>query len=97
MSSSYSLFTDPKIKQVWDGLPPEEQQKYKKQGEHMYNRDYEAMGNPEDKLNEAAAYISEGLKSGLRPSMLDASELEVMRTILGEKWFVKFNFDSEKD
>jgi hypothetical protein len=46
---------------------------------------------------EAAAYIVEGMKSGLRPSQLDESEREVMRSIYGAKWYEKYYFTSETD
>ena len=73
--TNYSLFEDQKLKKMFNALPKEEQEKYKRQGEHMYSKNYETAGNdPEAKVMETVAYISEGLKSGLLPSQLDASE-----------------------
>jgi len=92
----YNLFEDEKIKSVFNSLPKEEQENYKKQGEYMYQKDYENAGNPEDKILESVAYISEGLKSGLLPSQLDESELELMRSTFGHTWYEKFGYSSEK-
>jgi hypothetical protein len=92
----YNLFGDEKIKSVFNSLPKEEQENYKRQGEYMYAKDYENAGNPEEKILESVAYISEGLKSGLRPSQLDASELELMRSTFGNMWYEKFGYASEK-
>lgn len=94
----YNLFTDKSLKALYDELPDEEKATYKKQGEYMYNKDYANMNNDlQSRLIESAAYIVEGMKSGLRPSQLDESEREVMRTIYGPKWYEKYFFNSETD
>jgi hypothetical protein len=92
-----TLFEDNKLKEMFNSLSDKEKAEYKRSGEHMYNKNYEALGSEDAKLVDAAAYISEGLKSGLRPSQLDESELAVMRSIYGEKWFTRFNYESESD
>lgn len=94
---SYSLFNDQKMKSAFASLSPEQQDTYKRQGEHMYSKDYENIGSEEDKMIEAAAFISEGLKSGLRPSQLEANETEIMRSVFGSNWFKRYNYESEQD
>jgi hypothetical protein len=95
---SYSLFTDPNLKALYDQLPEEEKNEYKRSGEYMYSKDYENTNNDlESRLLEAAAYINEGMKSGLRPSQLDEDEVKVMREIFGSEWYKKYYFDSEQD
>lgn len=96
--AEYDLFKDPKFKKMFNDLPKEEQEQYKRQGKHIYEKDYVNIGNNdnlEDKLIESVAYISEGLKSGLQPRQLDKNELEVMRNIYGKLWYEKFGFESE--
>lgn len=93
----YNLFDDPKLKASFNGLSKEQQEEYKRQGEHMYSKDFENLGSEEDKIMDAAAYISEGLKSGLRPGQLDSSEIEIMRSVFGSQWFERFNYASEQD
>lgn len=96
--STYNMFLDENLKSAFKNLPEEDQERYKKQGECMYSVDYENRGsNPEEKFIENAAYISEGLKSGLLPSQLDEDELNTMRSVFGNKWFEKFGYTSEKD
>ena len=95
---SYSLFTDKSLQALYNELPNEEKVTYKEQGEYMYDKDYEATNNDlQSRMIEAAAYIVEGMKSGLRPSQLDESEREVMRSIYGAKWYEKYYFTAETD
>lgn len=95
---SYNLFTDKSIQALYNELPDEEKVTYKKQGEYMYNKDYEGANNDlQSRMIEAAAYIVEGMKSGLRPSQLEESEREVMRSIYGPKWYEKYYFTAETD
>lgn len=95
--SSYNLFTDEKLKSMFDGLPQSEKDSYKKSGQYMYSYDYVNKGNPEDTILEAVAYINEGLKSGLRPSQLDSSEIQHLRSVYGEKWYERYGYTSEQD
>ena len=92
---SYSLFSDEKLKEMFEKLSPEEQANYKKKGEHMYAKDYVSAGSEADKFMESAAYIKEGLKSGLLPSQLSVSEKEIMVAIYGRLWYEKFGYTSD--
>ena len=91
----YDLFKDPKFKKIFNDLPKEEQEQYKRQGKHMYEKDYVNAGSQQDKVMENVAYISEGLKSGLLPSQLDNNELELMRSVYGATWYEKYGYHSE--
>lgn len=95
--SEYSLFSDPKMKEMFNSLPKDEQKSYKQSGEYMYSYDYENSGNPDKKIFESVAYIVEGLKSGLRPSQLDHSETTLIRSVYGDKWYEKYGYTSDKD
>jgi endo-alpha-1,4-polygalactosaminidase (GH114 family) len=99
--STYDLFKDNALKTAFNSLPKEEQDKYKRQGENMYSIDYDSLGvqgtDSRQKIIEDAAYIGEGLKSGLRPSQLDKDEIEVMQKIFGKRWFEKYGYKSEED
>jgi hypothetical protein len=95
---SYSLFTDKSLQTLYNELPDEEKVTYKKQGAYMYDKDYETTNNDlQSRMIEAAAYIVEGMKSGLRPSQLEENEREVMRSIYGAKWYENYYFTSETD
>ena len=95
---AYNLFTDAHLKALHDELPEKERKEYKQQGEYMYDKDYEHIDiDLHSRLVESAAYINEGMKSGLRPSQLDDSEREVMRSIFGKCWYEKYFFTCETD
>ena len=95
----YSLFDDPNMKKAFQNLSKKDQEQYIQQGQHMYSKNYTDTNelNEDEKMIDAAAYISEGLKSGLKPSELQENEVEVMRSVFGEKWFLRFNYESEKE
>ena len=99
--STYDLFKDEGLKSMFNSLPKEEQEKYKRQGEKMYSIDYDTIGvsgeDSRQKIIEDAAYIGEGLKSGLLPHQLDKEEVEVMRKVFGKRWFEKYGYKSETD
>lgn len=95
----YNMFEDQQLAAPFKNLPKDEQDDYKRQGEHIYSKDYETIDIKanDDKLMESAAYISEGLKSGLLPSCLDDNEREVMRNVFGKTWYVRFGYSSEDE
>ena len=95
--SNYSLFSDPKLKEAFNSLPKEDQEKYQKSGQYMYSYDYVNQGNPDDKIYESVAHIAEGLKSGLRPSQLDDSERTLIKSVYGDQWFTRYGYTSEQD
>ena len=86
---------------MFNSLPKEEQESYKRQGEKLYSMDYDSAGiagvDTKQKLIEDAAYIAEGLKSGLLPRQLDKEEVETMRKAFGKKWYEKYGYTSEND
>ena len=92
-----NLFEEKQFKTMFAALSDKEKEEYKRAGEHMYNKNYDSLGTEDTKIIDAAAYISEGLKSGLRPSQLDASEIGVMRSIYGDEWYTRFNYTAETD
>ncbi len=92
-----NIFEDENFKKAFNSLTEQQKALYKKQGEYMYSKNYEELGNEEGKMVEAAAYIAEGLKSGLTPSYLTESEKEVMRSLQGAEWFKIYNYTSESD
>ena len=94
---SYSLFNDEKFKTMFEKLSPEEHENYKKKGEYMYTKDYAGAGSEADRFMENAAYIKEGLKSGLLPSQLSTSEKEIMVAIYGRLWYEKFGYSSDNN
>lgn len=99
--STYDLFSDEALKAAFKSLSKDDQEKYKREGEKVYSVDYETLGvagvDTRQKAIEDAAYIGEGLKSGLLPSQLDKDEIETMRQVFGKKWFERYGYKSESD
>jgi hypothetical protein len=87
------LFNNPVFKEKFDSLPKEEQEKYKKAGEYMYNKDVSKI-DYNSKMTEAVEYIKIALRSGMMPCHLTTDELAVMRTT-GAEWYKEFDFPSE--
>ena len=99
--STYDLFKDESMKAAFNSLPKEDQEKYKQQGEKMYSVDYDSLGvagvDTKQKMIDDAAYIVEGLKSGLLPSQLDDEERTTMRAVFGKRWYEQYGFASERE
>jgi hypothetical protein len=45
-----------------------------------------------DMFKESAAYIESGIKSGLLVSDLEDNEIEVLKAVYGEKWYLRFGY-----
>ena len=90
--SNVDLFNNPMVQSAKKALTPEQQEEYKRMGEHMYNTiDFE---NPEtDPLAEFAAYVHEGLKSGLHPKDLEEDEVKAMVEFKGDEWYKEYGYD----
>jgi hypothetical protein len=98
-NSNSSLFNNPMIDSALKGMTPEQLYRYKELGENMYNsvrfEDSELLTNLPPPIAESAAYVVEGLKSGLHPTDLDTNELAVMNTAYGKTWYEQFGFTED--
>lgn len=92
-----NLFDNPMVKAAKEKMTPEQIAEYKRQGDHMYgNIDYNKNFDPfEEKLKQSAIYIISGLKSGLKPKHLSKDELEVLKQVHGETWYIDYGFTRE--
>jgi len=96
-----SIFSkdNPFIKNALNSLTPEQARNYKKIGEQIFRsvdfQDSEILDNLIPPVDDAAAYIAEGLKSGLHPSALDADEISVMIEVYGKEWYEKWGWTKE--
>lgn len=101
--------TDAIVQMALKALTPEQQEEYKKIGEHMYKdlsaftgnikndkKDTDNSAEIDDVFKESVAYIESGLRSGLLISDLEDNEIEVLKTVYGETWYKKYGYD-EKD
>lgn len=91
-----SLWNNAAVENAKKELSPDQQQHYKEMGEHMY-KNLDEINNPDTlcegpKLEEAACYLGEAIKSGLHPSMLEEHEKVVLKEIQGDKWWENYGY-----
>lgn len=88
-----SLFDNPMVNAAKKAMTPEQLEEYKRIGEHMFgNMDFSTGQSFPPNFKEAGEYLSEAIKSGLHPSMMEDNEKAVMKEVYGEKWWEKFGF-----
>ena len=103
----FDIFNNPQIQKAKESLPPHVRKQYEQIGENIWNqmessKQHMEQNNPEfgvsnlpPPVEEAAANISEAIKSGLHPTMLDTDEEKVMVHCFGDSWFEKFGYNTE--
>lgn len=95
-----NLFDNNMVRNAMKSMSPDDLLRYKEFGEAMYaDIDFEAakvLKNLPPPMEEALAYVEEGLKSGLHPSMLDEDELALLTEAYGDKWYNKWGY-TKKD
>jgi hypothetical protein len=91
-----SLFNNPMVESALKSMSPEELQRYKEIGEKMYGtidfEDSKILNNVPPPMYEAGAYISEQLKSGLHPSMMEDDEKRLMEELFGKEWYTQWGY-----
>lgn len=93
-----SIFNNKQFKEAFNSLPKEEQEKYKKIGEDLYNTiDYinTGMTLAEQDPNEVIAFIENQLRSGIHPSDMEEGEKLIMSDTYGEEWYTKWGYVKE--
>jgi hypothetical protein len=95
----YDLFDNPMTRAAMASMTPEQIERYKIIGEEMYgNIDFaksEVLNNAPPFLSESLAYLTEGIKSGLHISELNADEHKVLCECYGEEWYTHFGYVKE--
>ena len=96
MSNDNDLFDNPMVRAARASMDPKEQERYRVLGEQMFGSvDFvtaTSLDNQVPPFDEAAAYISVQLRSGLHPSLLENSEKEVMRSVYGDTWYKNWGY-----
>jgi hypothetical protein len=94
------LFDNPMIREARKQIPKEQQEKWAKMGEEMYNTvdfvDAEGKSQtiPEDMM-EGAAYVIDSIKSGMHISYLEKNERDLLKEIYGSKWHERFGYTEQ--
>ena len=94
------LFNNPMVNNALKSMSPEDLQKYKKIGEQLYGNinfvDSTLINNLSPPMEEAIAYVEQGINSGLMPEDLDENEVILLRNAYGEEWYKRFGFTQEQ-
>lgn len=94
-NGEYDLFNNPFVEAAKRSLSQEDIDNYKKLGEKFYSGWSFENGGPEHILDVALAEIVEAIKSGLHPSDLDDNEKEILKTKMGDEWYLNFGFEEQ--
>jgi hypothetical protein len=90
------LFNNPMVNKALKSLSPQQIEDYRKIGEQMYGNidftDSKILNQMSPPIEEAVAYVEEGIKSGLLPVDLTEDEVALLSTTYGEKWYEKYGF-----
>jgi len=88
------LFDNPMTRVASDALSEQDKERYKAIGEEIHQIDYTNSGlnNMPEQMVESIAHLSECVKSGLHPSMLEDNEKEILVEGLGKTWYKKYGY-----
>jgi hypothetical protein len=94
------IWNNPMVNNALKAMSKEDLEKYKKVGEQLYGNinfeDSTIVKHLMTPVDEAVAYVEEGLKSGLLPRDLDENEVILLQKTYGEEWYEKFGFSREE-
>lgn len=98
--STPDVFDNPAAELALKNLTPEQREHYRVIGEELYGRvdfpDAKVLNNMPPPMEECAAYIADGLKSGLLPKDLSDDEKRVAQEAWGKQWWIQFGFTDEE-
>jgi hypothetical protein len=98
MNNKGSLWNNEMVQNAKKHMSAEDIKKYQEIGESMYkNIDYTTSNihNAPSLLDDAVAYITESIKSGLHISYTTKEERDILETYYGKEWYLKFNYTKE--
>jgi hypothetical protein len=109
-NNPFDIFSNPQILRAKESLPPNMRAQYEQLGESIWQQMERSQmtisNNSGENVNftgqnlpppveEAAAHISEALKSGMHPSLLDEDEKNLMVKCFGPTWWTKWNYTDD--
>jgi hypothetical protein len=107
----FDIFSNPQIQRAKESLTPQMREQYEQLGESIWNQmeasQMTISNNTGENVNftgenlpppveEAAAHISEALKSGMHPSLLEEDEKKVMVECFGSTWWRKWEYTDDE-
>ena len=104
-NNSFDIFNNPQIKQAKEALDPKVRKQYEEIGKSIWEQIESSKANINIKnssggtlpppVEEAAAQISEALKSGMHPTLLDEDEKNVLCQCFGAEWWENWGYTKE--
>lgn len=106
-ANPFDIFSNPQIQRAKEALAPNVRAQYEQLGESLWNQietSKMAISNNQGEeidttssnlpppVEEAAAHISEALKSGMHPSLLEPEEKNVMKECFGTVWWERWGY-----
>ena len=92
------LFDNNMVRSAYEAMSPEQREKYKKMGEHMFNKidfvDSQVINSMPVPMGDAAEYTMAGVKSGLHPSELDPNEKLILASTYGDNWYEDLGYEA---
>ena len=88
-------------KKFLESLPDEEREAYQKFGEKFHNsfdvNNGTSVNLSEINMEEALAYVVQGLDSGLHPKFITEDEDALLQAAYGEEWYKKWNYQNKTE
>jgi hypothetical protein len=103
-TNPFDIFSNPQIQRAKEALAPNVRAQYEQLGESLWNQIETSKitvsnnaGDPSSSnlpppVEEAAAHISEALKSGMHPTLLEPEEKNVMKECFGSSWWERWGY-----
>lgn len=90
------IWNNPMVNNALKAMSKEDLEKYKKIGEQIYGNinfeDSTVVNQLITPVEEAIAYVEEGIKSGLLPEDLEENEVILLHKTYGEEWYKRYGF-----
>lgn len=94
------IWNNPMVNNALKAMSKEDLEKYKKIGEQLYGNinfeDSTVVNQLITPVEEAIAYVEEGIKSGLLPEDLEENEVILLHKTYGEEWYKRYGFTSDQ-
>ena len=100
MSTNESdLFNNPMVKAAADALTDEQKEKYAQIGKELYSTvDFETnevLNNLPNPMVDSLLQLTVQLRSGLHPTDLEESDIELLKTSYGDEWYKNWGYTKD--
>jgi len=94
------LWNNPMVNNAMRNMSQEDLENFKKIGEQMYGNINFTDGTIKNKvpppMEEAVAYVEEGIKSGILPEDLEEDEVHLLEDAYGKEWYLRYGWKRDE-